>query len=170
MCRLKGLVGPLPCCGDRDTASGIYVALPGGAAHKPRAGVLLVVSALFMAVIGCGLLDPKRGTEAHVSGPPRKRKNPRLKGRGFGQEGDDVSGRGQSLHCLATSCTHWSTSRGARRTNAFFVSHSLRTPSTVEGLHGSDIGRQPRGGAGPGCLQCRWPPSPRWRARPRSTS
>ena len=91
----KGLVGPtallwaLP-----DTSSGIYVALPGGAAHKPRAGVLLVVSALFMAVIGCGLLDPKRGTEAHVSGPPRKRKKPPPEGAGVRSRGDDVSGRG----------------------------------------------------------------------------
>ena len=68
----------------QDTASGIYVALPGGQLTN-RAGVLLVVSALFMAVIGCGSLTQSAGTEARVSGPPRKRKNPRLKGRGFGQ-------------------------------------------------------------------------------------
>ena len=66
-----------PLCGrSQDTASGIYVALPGGAAHKAGAGVLLVVSALFMAVIGCGLLDPERARTryqtARVSGPSAK--------------------------------------------------------------------------------------------------
>ena len=66
----KGHVGPAAFGAARRIRHlAFYAALPGGAAHKLRAGVLLVVSALFMAVIGCGLLGPKRGTEARVSGP-----------------------------------------------------------------------------------------------------